>query len=69
MVRLGEFALTYNGHCGFIEKIYHVTGRGEYCYIRESDGRLYYCPTSMLLMGGGDNVYLTDKYLRKTGVD
>lgn len=52
MAKIGEFVLTYTGHSGFIEKIYNVTGRGEYCHIREADGRIYYCSTSNLLIGG-----------------
>jgi len=54
MAKIGEFVLTYTGHSGFIEKIYNVTGRGEYCHIRETDGRIYYCSTSSLLIGGKD---------------
>ena len=47
---IGNFAVTYNGHSGFIVKIYRVTGCGMYVHIRESDGKIYYCPVSMLLI-------------------
>ena len=50
MAQLGEFAITYDGHCGFIEKIYRVTGVGTYVHIRESDGKIYYCPLSPIYL-------------------
>lgn len=51
--RVGEFATTYDGHCGFIEKVYRPTGcREDSVHIREADGRIYYCPVSNLLIGG-----------------
>ena len=52
MIKVGTFAVTYDGHIGFITKVYHVTGVGEYVHIREKDGRIYYCPVSNLLIGG-----------------
>ena len=52
MAKLGEFVLTYTGRGGFIEKIYNVPGKGEYCCFREANGKLYRCPTLKLLIGG-----------------
>lgn len=45
---IGDYVHTTNGHSGSVTKIYKVTGAGISVHIRESDGRIYYCPINML---------------------
>lgn len=61
MAKIGEFVVTYTGRMGFIEKIYNVPGKGEYCCFREIDGNIYRCSTSELLMGGRENAKSIDR--------
>jgi len=48
MPQIGNYVRCINGHCGTVTKIYKVTGEGIYVHIRESDGRVYYCPINMI---------------------
>lgn len=53
MIKVGQFATSYSGVTGFVEKVYKPKNKNRwYCTIRDENGKLHYFPVDNLLIGG-----------------
>lgn len=50
---LGIYVETYDGHKGRVIRYFKSTGRGMTVHIKESDGRIWYCPVNEIVFIGG----------------
>lgn len=53
---IGKYVETYDGHKGIVIKHFKPTGRNMTVHIKETDGRVWYCPDNEIIFIKGSDV-------------